>query len=512
MRQSNFHKRRGGISGLAIISLASFVVVVLLLYFLLTGRSIDHAADLKVFCAAGIRPPVEAAKTRYESEFGVKIDLQTASSGALLNQIKQYPKGDLYIPADVFFVGLARQDELIVETIPLAQFRLCIAVAPGNPKRIQGLDDLFRGNLTYSIPNEEAAAGHKAQDALEPVGLWAMVKKKAKTQKPTVTEVAGDVQLGAVDAGIVWDSTARQFGLDVVYIPQFQRSESQISASVLTASQKPTEALRFARYLAAPQKGQPLFKEHYFLPIEGDPWAVQPEITIYSGGVNRPAVQKTIEEFEKREGVKVNIVWAGCGQLVAQMKAGQWPDMYFACDVSFSSQVQDRFERFHDVSKMRMMILVPPGNPNHIQSLSDLTRPGLKIGRADEILSALGALTKTLLIENGVYDAVARNTKVSTPTAAELVSQLVLGDQLDAAIVYEANAIAVVEEGKAELIPIEDDKAIAIQPVAVRKGTKYPQLMHRLIDRIYSNLSKQRFERVGFEWLAGDHQESDRIK
>ncbi len=55
----------------------------------------------------------------------------------------------------------------------------------------------------------------------------------------------------------------------------------------------------------------------------------------------RPAIEQTIAEFERREGVKVTRVYNGCGILVAQMKAGEVPDAYFACDSEFMNQVND---------------------------------------------------------------------------------------------------------------------------------------------------------------------------
>ncbi len=501
MSDRRIERQAGKVPAAVLISLASLVVAGGLLYGLLSSRTVEHAADLRVYCAAGIRPAVEAVRQAYEKEFGVKIDLQTGSSGSLLNQIRQYPKGDVYIPGEDYYINVARRDGLVEEVFPLARFRLCIAVAPGNPKRIREIDDLFRGVATYSMPNEETAAGHKAKEALTASGHWEIALTKAKTAKPTVTEVASDVQVGAVDAGIVWDSTARQFGLDVVYVPQFQQAQAQVAAAVLAASEKPTEALRFARYLAAPEKGQMTFKKEHFVPIEGDPWAVTPEITLYSGGVNRPAIEQTVYEFEQREGAKINIVWAGCGVLVSQMKGGAWPDMYFACDVSYSNEVRDAFLPFDEVSKMRMMILVKPGNSKGIRSVEDLARPGLRIAVADERYSALGALTKRLLEEAGVYQQVEANTRVKTASSPEVVSQVAISDQLDAGIVYEANAIPSVREGKAELVAIEHDQAIAIQPLAVRKDVKYPRLMHRLKQRLESAESRKRFEEVGFEWV-----------
>ena len=72
----------------------------------------------------------------------------------------------------------------------------------------------------------------------------------------------------AVDAAFIWDSTARQYGLDVVEVPEFREAAATITAGVLTASERPTAALQFARYLAAPEKGGASFKKHHYDPVD----------------------------------------------------------------------------------------------------------------------------------------------------------------------------------------------------------------------------------------------------
>ena len=57
------------------------------------------------------------------------------------------------------------------------------------------------------------------------------------------------------------NSTIPQFkGLEAIRIPEFDAETDNVSVTVLTASKQPAEALKFARYLAAPEKGQSVFK------------------------------------------------------------------------------------------------------------------------------------------------------------------------------------------------------------------------------------------------------------
>jgi molybdate transport system substrate-binding protein len=454
---------------------------------------------LVLYCAAGIKPPVEAAAKKYEEEYGVSIQLQYGGSGTLLSNIKVAKRGDLYLAADDSYLEIARGEGLAAEGIPLAKMVPIIAVQKGNPKKIESLDDLWREDVRVVLANPDAAAiGKITRKLLEKLGKWESLKIKTKVFKPTVNDQANDVKLGTMDAAIIWDAVANQYPeLEIIRVPEFAQVEQLISIGVLHSSKRPTAALRFARYLGAPNKGLRDFARLGYEPIDGDVWEEHPNIALFSGGVNRLAIQESIREFEEREGVTVLTSYNGCGILVGQMKAGQRPDAYFACDVSFMTEVQDLFLDSMDIAATNMVIVAAKDNPLGLNTLEDLTREGLKLGVANAKQSALGALTERLLIEAGLLDGVMVNVKSQTPTADLLVNQMRTGS-LDAVIVYEANTPMV--RGKLEVIPIEHAMANARQPIAIGKDSKYKYLVGRLLDKIRSDESKKRFEWAGFRW------------
>ena len=499
--RSTYPQHTGSATKLVLVTLVLLTVLTVLLVWLGGGFGDEVSRrELVVYCAAGIKLPVEETARRYQREFGVPVRLQYASSGALLNQIEVDPRGDLYIPAaDEPFLRIGREKSLIAEIIPLARFRLVIATRPGNPKNIRHIEDLLRNDVSFAIANEQAAVGKMVKTLLTRSGHWETIRDRAKVFKPTVTEVSLDVKVG-VDAGFVWDSNAKQFGLDIVMVPELSNSSSNISVCVLANCGQPAAALRFARYLAAPERGQQAFVKHHYQRHDGDTWVVKPSIRLFSGGVNRAAIQNTLEAFEQREGCRITSVYHGCGTLVGMMKAGQHPDAYFACDVSYTREVHELFLEATDISKTDMVILVRKGNPQNIARLEDLAEPGLEVGLADDRLSALGTLSRRLLEELGVYEAVLKNRKATTPTADLLVSQLISGEPLDAVVVYEANCAYVGDQ--AEIIHINHSLATAIQPFAIAAQARHPQLTARLLDTLTTPASRRRFESIGFRWLA----------
>jgi ABC-type molybdate transport system substrate-binding protein len=181
------------------------------------------------------------------------------------------------------------------------------------------------------------------------------------------------------------------------------------------------------------------------------------------------------------------------------MKAGQHPDAYFACDVSFVPPVSNLFFDPLHVSETDIVLLVAKGNPLAIRTVEDLGRPGLRVGTANPEQSTLGALTEQLLKELGVLERVAQNIKVQTPTADLLVNQMRTGS-LDAVVVYEVSASQVRES--LTVVPIQHPAARAIQPYAIGRNSKQRLLMERLLAAIRSPESRRRYESLGFRWRA----------
>lgn len=454
---------------------------------------------LLVYCAAGLKPAVEAAAKDYEREQRVPVQLQYGGSGTLLNNLKVARRGDVFIPADGGFVDLGRSQGLLAEVLPVARMTAVIAVAKGNPKGIRSIRDLTRDGVRVSLGNPDSVAvGTVARTVLSRSGDWAALSQRATVFKPTVQDVANDVKLGAVDAGIVWDVTLRAYPeLEGVSDPAMASAQSEVSVCVLRSSVQATEALRFARYLSARDRGLKRFQEAGFQVLPGDVWKAHPSVLFYSGSVNRLAAEPTLKEFEQREGVDITRVYNGCGILTAQIRAGQRPDAYFACDVSFMETVQNGFQPAVALARTPLVVAVRKGNPKAIGGLADLARGSLKVGLCQEDQSALGALSARLLRSAGLWEAVKANVVVQSPTGDLLVHQLRSGG-LDAALVYGANTAAVTDS--VDTVALSGPGTLAIQPYAVSRDSDHAQLMSRLLSALESEESRKRFVAAGFQW------------
>jgi molybdenum ABC transporter molybdate-binding protein len=469
-----------------------------------SGGSAPH---LVVYCAAGLRVPVEKTAEEYRQRYGVAIQLQYGGSDTLLNQIKLAPAGDLYIAADERYISTARDQGLVKEAISVASQRPVIAVRKGNPRNVRGIADLLRDDVRVALgSSEQAAIGVTTRRLLTESGQWADLEKRVTASgvfKPTVHDIANDIKLTAVDAGIVWDTTVALYPeLDAVEAPELERGRSNITLGVLTASRAPAAALRFARYLSARDRGLRTFGAMGFAVVEGDEWEESPEIIFYCGSVSRRAVEPVIRAFEQREGVRVNTSFNGCGILTGQMRAmscspqaANLPDVYLACDVYYMDNVRDLFQDPTSVSDTDIVIVVARDNPLNIQTLRDLARPGVRVVVGQPEQCTIGALTRQLLESQGLLDEVMKNVVTQTATSAMLVPAVTTGSA-DAALAYASDVLF--EQQRVKALTVDGPRAKAVQPIAVARGSRHKELSRRFFDAVTG--SRGAFEAAGFRW------------
>ncbi len=489
----------------------SVLVLLALTYVLLRGTSpgrVKTRKPLLVFCAAGMRYPMEEIAAAYRQEYGVDVQLQYGGSNTLLNQIEVVRTGDLYLAGDSSFIEAAIAKGLAAETLPLAWLRPVIVVPAANPKKIRGVDDLLRDDVRVALGNPDATAvGKKVRNVLRASSRWQALAKRvtdAGVFKPTVNDVANDVKLGSVDAGIVWNALLPQYPeLRAVRVESFDRDPSHIECAVLSSAADPAAALHFARYVSAADKGLSVFKRLGYDTVDGDVWESRPTITFYAGAVTRRVLEPIIAEFEQREGVHVDTVYNGCGILTAQMRTIRdqqgkgFPDVYMACDVYYMQTVKDWFQEATNVSDTDIVLVVAKGNPRQITSLADLVDRDVRIAVGQPDQCTIGILTRRLLQHEGIYDKLRQAGKIvaEVPSSAMLVPAVITGSA-DVVLAYVSDTRS--ESARVDTVTISSPLAKAVQPFGIARSSRHKYLVRRLFATLAR--SRDKFESNGFRF------------
>jgi molybdate transport system substrate-binding protein len=536
LRPGDFDPSRSGRTN-ALYSLTAGALAILavagLLLFLGGPGEVEDSKKLVLLCAAGMRVPVEKLVEEYEKEYGVHVEVQFNGSNSLLTglQVNEHIDADLYLAGDDFYTEKAVQAGLAKEQLPIAYMRPVIAVPKDSKLDIKSIRDLLTDDIRVVLGNpDQAAIGKAVRGRLEKIeygdsddesknNLWAALEEQVTKNgvfKPTVTDIAMDIKIGTVDAGIIWDSTVAmpkyRNELRAINVPELDGNPNQVTICIVTKSKRATSALRFARFLTSSDRGLPVFKEYGFEPVDGDKWAKTPKLTFFCGAVNRRAIETVVEDFALREGVEIDTSYDGCGILTGRMKVvdGQntdqgFPDVFMACDRYYLETVQEWFGKGIDVSDAEIVIVVPKGS-DKVKSIHDLIKPGIRVAIGEPDQCTIGALTKRMLSnEGGLYEKLKAKQQqdgelvVEKSSSSHLLPDVVSGN-VDAAIAYITDAVA--NSGDVDVIRIKSTHNLAIQPFSVAKSSQHKHLAQRLFDQIAN--SKEAFEKAGFHFRLDD--------
>lgn len=528
--------RRGETNPVVFVVLIAVIAIGLLIAVLPRGASkSDNASDqpLVMLVAAGLRNPVEQILANYKEEFGISVEVQYGGSNMLLNQLKinKFDQPDLYLAADAFFTDQAVAEGLATEVIPIAYQEPVIAFRTDRPLSVSKWTDLLEKELRWSIADpDQAAIGKSVRQLLSTISLndsestsdlWQQLESQTTRSgvfKPTVNEVANDIKIGAVDAGFIWNSTVAspEYKSELSFITLSQLEETSslkelgdlISIAVLNSSPAPTGALRLARYISAQDRGLAVLESFGMKPVEGDVWALKPEVTFFCGAVNRRAIEPVIDAFQKREGVLVNTVFDGCGILTGRMgtidqqkQTAGFPDVYMACDRYYLDNVQQWFQEDVNVSQTEIVLVVPKGS-DQVKSLEDIVKPGIRVSVGEPDQCTIGALTRRLLQQSDLYDRLKEKQSQSGEVVVEksssaLIVPDVITGHVDVAIAYRND---VQDHGdKVDVIKIDSPLTRAIQPLSIAKNSQHKHLVRRLYRQVEK--AEKNFESVGFEFL-----------
>ncbi len=239
------------------------------LLMLSMGCDSSKSEAVSLYAGAGLRDAVEALRTEFTRQKGVKVDVDYAGSGVVLARVQADPMADLFLPADVWYIDRLREKTNQVETsVPVARLVPVLIVAKGNPKRVFTLSDLTRPEIKTALGNPKACQiGRLCKRMLDRTGLsWERV---ADEESLTVNELAIWVKMDAVDAAVVWDSTAATVSdrVDVLTLDAKPDEISMVNCALMKSAPNPKAAREFIEFMAGPE-GQKIFEQTGFTGVQ----------------------------------------------------------------------------------------------------------------------------------------------------------------------------------------------------------------------------------------------------
>jgi molybdate transport system substrate-binding protein len=165
------------------------------------------AAPIRVAAASDLKFALAELAAQYQQQGGAAVQLSLGSSGHFAQQIRQGLPVDLYMAADESFVlGLADGGFTRDRGTVYALGRIALIVPAASRLVLEPDLRALRAALTalrhFAIANpEHAPYGRAAQQALQRLGWWEVVKAKLVLGE-NVAQATQYVSSGAADAGI----------------------------------------------------------------------------------------------------------------------------------------------------------------------------------------------------------------------------------------------------------------------------------------------------------------------
>ncbi len=175
---------------------------------LATGCGAEGADTLTVLAASSLTDvfaEVIAAFEATDAGREVDVSLVLGGSSALATQLEEGAPGDVVATASPLTMDrVVAAGRVEGEPTVFARNSLVIAVEPGNPLGIAGLDDLATGGVLVAHCAPQVPCGSLATELLDASG----VVLDPASLEPNVRSVLTKVALGEVDAGLVYRTDA----------------------------------------------------------------------------------------------------------------------------------------------------------------------------------------------------------------------------------------------------------------------------------------------------------------
>jgi molybdate transport system substrate-binding protein len=232
-----------------------------------------HAQNIIVFAAASLKDALDDVDALAEKRGIAKVVASYAASSALAKQIENGAPADVFISADLDWMGyleahklvrpgsrtnLLRNELVVIEHVQSDVEAMVARSLPPGPR-------LGKGRIAIADP-DYVPAGKYAKAALESLGMWSSVANRL-VRAENVRAALLFVARGEVPRGIVYrtDAAAEKNVRITSVFPASSHPPIVYPAAVLTSSRNVQAAGQYLALLKSPE-ALAVFRKHGFMP------------------------------------------------------------------------------------------------------------------------------------------------------------------------------------------------------------------------------------------------------
>jgi molybdate transport system substrate-binding protein len=203
---------------------------------------------LHVFAAASLTEAFTTLGRRFESaQPDVNVVFNFGASSTLAQQIIQGAPADVFASASTKNMNQVVSARDAKSSTAFVKNVMAVAVPPSNPAQISSVRDLAKSRVKVAVCQAQVPCGATA----EKVFAHAQITVKPVTLEADVKSVLSKVELGEVDAGVVYVTDVRAAGSKVkgVTIPENVNASTTYPIATLTDARNPTASQAFISYV-----------------------------------------------------------------------------------------------------------------------------------------------------------------------------------------------------------------------------------------------------------------------
>jgi molybdate transport system substrate-binding protein len=227
------------------------------------GSSALPAGTITVFAASSLKETFTQLGTQFDSAHpGDTVKFSFGASSTLATQITSGA------PADVFASAAPKNMNTVVSAgdasnpQDFAVNTAEVAVPPGNPANVTSVDDLAKSSVKVALCQPQVPCGVVATQVFKNSGITV----KPVTLQPDVKSVLSQVELGNVDAGVVYVTDVKAAGAKVTGVPISASDNASTTYPIATISNSKNQSIAqaFVAYVLSPP-GQAVLSAAGFL-------------------------------------------------------------------------------------------------------------------------------------------------------------------------------------------------------------------------------------------------------
>ncbi len=253
------------IGGLAVLLLSG----ALFFFSQSTNEKAVEEKQLMVYVGSCMKNPIKIIADEFsKSNPGINITIVAKGTGMLMSNIKEWKRGDIFIPGEVSYAKEAIKNGYMERYTPLANHELTLIVPEGNPMGISSLEDITDNSVRVVAGGTEIAMGRMFRETTGDTPFYKqIIDNHMYAEETKCTRIAKSVANGLTDVGITClASSFRVQGTDNINIKKLSNHQFIIPIGLLKFTKEKKASQQFIN-LVMSDYGKGVMKQHGFPPL-----------------------------------------------------------------------------------------------------------------------------------------------------------------------------------------------------------------------------------------------------